>query len=131
MKKKLLFSVLLGISLTVLAFPTSAKAEEVETLVESGTVVQVEENENALQAMPRGGYIAKNHRQTNYRVTSGWYYWYTQTIGALGASRTYHIYHRNVSYTAQYDLYDQYSGRFIRTVSQNVNSAEEQWRLVY
>lgn len=59
MKNKLLFGAMLGISLTVLAFPTSAKAEDVDTLVESGAVVPVEEDGNTLQAMPRGGYMQK------------------------------------------------------------------------
>ena len=106
-------------------------ADALGTLVEDQTPITSVENES-LHVTPRvGGYIAKNHRQTNYKVTSGWYYCYTQTIGKFGASRTYNIFHRDVSYTAKYDLYDQYSGHFIRSVTQKVNTAEEQWRLVY
>jgi hypothetical protein len=108
---------LLGISLTVLSFPALAKADNLENTRDSELVLPVGKDDTPIQIMPRGGYIAKNHRQTNYRVTSGWYYVYTQTLGAWGATRTYNIFHRNVSYTAKYDLYDQYSGRFIRTVS--------------
>ncbi len=75
------------------------------------------------------GYIAKNHRQTNYKITSGWYYVYTVTPNIAIVSRTYKVYRRNVTYLAKYDLYDRYSGRFIRTVSQRVNTSEEKWVL--
>jgi len=80
-------------------------------------------------------YIYKNHKTTNYKVLTGWYYYYTKTLSAGGygltISRTYNIYRRDVSYTVSYDVYDKYSGNYIRSVKQNVNSQEEDWKLVY
>lgn len=125
-----MYGVLFGLVLTVLSSPKFAEAAETGN-IDGESIELVNDHLTTAQIMPRGGYIAKNHRQTNFRITSDWYYVYTQTIGKFWATKIDNVFHRNVSYTAQYDLYDQYSGRFIRTVTQNVNTKQEQWRLTY
>ncbi|MCB5956035.1 hypothetical protein [Enterococcus sp. CWB-B31] len=112
------------------------------SLAPAGTALAAEYSTPELSAfsgpeisLRTGGYIAKNHRTTNYRVTSGWYYSHTVNFAVsqwgVTVSRRYNVFRRNVSYTAQYDLYDKYSNRYIRTVSTKHNSVEEQHRLVY
>lgn len=79
------------------------------------------------------GDISKNAKRTNYKITSGWYYGYTLEFSTptpyISISRTYDVYFRNVEYDMEYDVYNKYTGRFLRHVKMHVRGTEEEWRL--
>ncbi len=124
--KKSLFTCLLLSSLFFNAIPSGSA----ESLVNEGANVG-----NSIEIHPYNSYESRNQRRTNYKIKSGWYYGYTVTIGPstpIGSiSRTYDVYYRDVSFTVEYDIYDKYLDRYVRTDRYNMNSREEQWRLKY
>lgn len=78
---------------------------------------------------------ARNFKKYNYQILSDWYFAYQVSPGIntpIGSIvRTYNVFWRDVSYTVEYDVYDRYSGVFIRHVKRTQYTKEEVWRVVY
>ncbi|MGX7074670.1 hypothetical protein [Globicatella sanguinis] len=78
---------------------------------------------------------ARNFKKYNYQILSDWYFAYQVSPGIntpIGSIvRTYNVFWRDVSYTVEYDVYDRYSGAFIRHVKRTQYTKEEDWRVVY
>ncbi|SJZ79037.1 hypothetical protein SAMN02746011_01769 [Globicatella sulfidifaciens DSM 15739] len=74
-------------------------------------------------------------KKYNYQILSDWYFAYQVSPGIntpIGSIvRTYNVFWRDVSYTVEYDVYDRYSGAFIRHVKRTQYTKEEDWRVVY
>lgn len=106
-----------------LTFNYRASAGDLITYADESSHEQMDSSTIRLRT---GGYIAKNHRRTNYKVLTNWAFSYRHEVRIpyTGIYNTYKVYSRKVSYRATYDLYDKYSGNFIRRVSQDITSHE-------